>query len=179
MYDLFDNDSDFTNRIAWLKLDEPDWLGQLERWQDDKDTMLYINVIGKNFLVGIVGKSASIIMLPIAWQQSKPRINSMMCYEVPGTINDIAVNALLDWGFTVDAVSESFARRHNLVIKPAYTQPIRSTALLSVQTGWFSMQSYSSTHCQHQNGWTLMNTLNTSSVNNGYLLSATYIIRRE
>ncbi|KAH7013424.1 hypothetical protein EDB80DRAFT_371765 [Ilyonectria destructans] len=62
---------------------------------------------------------------PITWSPSEASLRGVKCYEVPGTINSVPVNALPDWGSAVNAVSEDFARRHGLKIKATDTQPIR------------------------------------------------------
>jgi hypothetical protein len=49
----------------------------------------------------------------------------MTCYEAPGTINGVPVNALPDTGSPVDAISEDFAKQHGLRIKATNTQSIR------------------------------------------------------
>ena len=61
------------------------------------------------------------------WSQSEMSLRGIKCYEVPGTINDILVNALPDWGSSVDAISEDFAKQHGIQI--AATKP-HSIALL-------------------------------------------------
>lgn len=62
---------------------------------------------------------------PVTWSSSKANLRGTSCYEIPGTINGVRVNALPDWGSAVDAVSEGFARRHGLRIKASDTQSIR------------------------------------------------------
>lgn len=53
------------------------------------------------------------------------RLRGLHCYEVPGTLNGAPVDALPDWGSSVDAVSETFARRHGLEIRPSQLPSIR------------------------------------------------------
>ena len=48
-----------------------------------------------------------------------------MCYEAPGTINGVPVDALPDTGSSVDAISEDFAKLHDLNVTLAETQSIR------------------------------------------------------
>lgn len=61
----------------------------------------------------------------VKWSSRGASLRGVRCYEVPGTINGVSVNALPDWGSTVDAVSEAFASRHGLQISPTKTQSIR------------------------------------------------------
>ncbi|KAK4111677.1 hypothetical protein N656DRAFT_147404 [Canariomyces notabilis] len=48
-----------------------------------------------------------------------PSTCGIKCWEVPGTINGVPVNALPDWGSSVNAISEDFARRHGIEVEPA------------------------------------------------------------
>ncbi len=50
--------------------------------------------------------------LPVASSPSEMSLRGMTCYEAPGTINGVPVNALPDTGSSVDAMSEDFALLH-------------------------------------------------------------------
>jgi len=61
----------------------------------------------------------------VAWSPSDDSLTNTPWYECPGTLNGtIPVNALPDSGSSVDAISESFANKHNLPIVATATQPI-------------------------------------------------------
>ncbi len=60
-----------------------------------------------------------------AWSPSKRSLRGVMCYEAPGTINGVPVNALPDTGSSVDAISEDFAKLHGLRIRATDTRSIR------------------------------------------------------
>lgn len=80
-------------------------------------------------------------------------IGSLIFYEVPGIFNGTAVNALPDTGSRIDAVSEDFARRHNLKIKRATTQTIRLLGghiaeILGRTEGLFQFRGEPKTYCR-------------------------------
>lgn len=60
----------------------------------------------------------------VAWSPDDVRVSGVHSPEVHGTLNGVAVKALPDSGSTVDAVSETFARRHGLKIDTADTKSI-------------------------------------------------------
>lgn len=55
----------------------------------------------------------------------QPQLRGVQSWDVPGTINGIPVNALPDWGSSVDAISEKFAQKHGIKIEPAEHLSIR------------------------------------------------------
>ncbi|KAI8683390.1 hypothetical protein NCS57_00003100 [Fusarium keratoplasticum] len=62
----------------------------------------------------------------ITWPpKNHNKLHSVRCYEVPGTINGIPVEALPDWGSAIEAISEAFARQHGFSIDATDTQTIR------------------------------------------------------
>ncbi|RSL44743.1 hypothetical protein CEP54_014567 [Fusarium duplospermum] len=61
----------------------------------------------------------------ITWSprnDNQPR--GLTCYEVPGTINGVPVEALPDWGSAIEAISEAFAKQHGFRIEATETQTI-------------------------------------------------------
>ncbi len=55
------------------------------------------------------------------WSGNAERVSGIRCPEVRGTLDGVPVRALPDWGSTVNAVSQSFARRHKLRIDTTQT----------------------------------------------------------
>lgn len=64
---------------------------------------------------------------PIVWSPEETELGGLKSSEAPGTINGIPVDAMLDWGSSVEAVSEDFATRHRLEIE---STPKRRISLL-------------------------------------------------
>ncbi|RSL92248.1 hypothetical protein CEP52_013916 [Fusarium oligoseptatum] len=63
---------------------------------------------------------------PITWSpKNDNQLRGVTCYEVPGTINDVPVEALPDWGSAIEAISEAFARQHGFSIEATDTETIR------------------------------------------------------
>ncbi len=54
-----------------------------------------------------------------AKQRDNPTLHGLRQREVPGTVNEIPVDAIPDYGSSVDVISETFARKHGLEIRAA------------------------------------------------------------
>ncbi|KAK4454922.1 hypothetical protein QBC34DRAFT_391050 [Podospora aff. communis PSN243] len=49
----------------------------------------------------------------------EPQLLGLKNWEVPGTLDGVPVDALPDWGSSVDAISEEFARKHEMEVEEA------------------------------------------------------------
>jgi hypothetical protein len=89
-----------------------------------------------------------------AEQRYMPSLHSLRQREVPGTINDIPVQAVPDYGSSIDAISDSFARKHRMKIKAVDKISIklpggRVVESIGVVIGHFKFQSESQTYTRH------------------------------
>ncbi|KAH6848243.1 hypothetical protein B0I37DRAFT_377034 [Chaetomium sp. MPI-CAGE-AT-0009] len=87
-------------------------------------------------------------------QRYTPSLHGLRHREVPGTINDIPVKAVPDYGSSIDAISDGFAREHGMEVKAADKISIklpggRVVESVGVVVGHFKFQNESQTYTRY------------------------------
>lgn len=108
---------------------DPDFRYATRHW---KNLLLWVSVIQvvRRLGGGLVepqpgrNKKKTGVQRSATWSPIETSLRGIKSWEVPGTINGVPVNALPDWGSSVDAVSEGFARQLGLQIQVANPQSI-------------------------------------------------------
>ncbi|KAK4150644.1 hypothetical protein C8A00DRAFT_17862 [Chaetomidium leptoderma] len=87
-------------------------------------------------------------------QRHIPSLHGLKRREVPGTINNVPVNAVPGYGSSIDAISEGFAREHGMEIQAADKILIKLPAgrvaeSVGLVVGDFKFQGESQTYTRH------------------------------
>lgn len=87
-------------------------------------------------------------------QRYIPSLHGLRHREVPGTVNDVPVKAVPDYGSSIDAISDGFARKHGMEVKAADKILIKLPGggiaeSVGVVIGHFKFQSESQTYTRY------------------------------